>query len=207
MAREKADHTLGGTALVQEADLRLAGHPAGVSATRRHFLAAAQAPRRNPVENTCARGRVEQVVEFPPGVGRQVRPHRRGAARQCRGRRQARGGAERRVGSGGELLCLGGAPDGSRRLPDQSSPARSLFQSRQILGHCLTRSVRNSPLRYPRNLIHDRRSSPKSGTADPTIQVRETIGGGVGPVNGGRGREYEGPASPAPHLAKARTGK
>ncbi len=46
-----------------------------------------------------------------------------------------------------------------------------------------------------------------AGKADPTIRVRENIGGGVGPVNGARGREYEGPASLAPNWAKARTGK
>jgi hypothetical protein len=45
------------------------------------------------------------------------------------------------------------------------------------------------------------------GKTDPTIRVRENIGGGVGPVNGGRGREYEGPASLAPNWAKAQTGR
>jgi hypothetical protein len=34
--------------------------------------------------------------------------------------------------------------------------------------------------------------------SDPHIRVKESVGGGVGPVGGGRGREYEGPASQAP---------
>jgi hypothetical protein len=38
--------------------------------------------------------------------------------------------------------------------------------------------------------------------SDPKIRVRESIGGGVGPVGGGRSREYEGPASQAPSWAK-----
>jgi hypothetical protein len=43
--------------------------------------------------------------------------------------------------------------------------------------------------------------------ADPHIRVKENVGGGVGPVNGGRGREYEGPASQAPKWVKDQQGK
>jgi hypothetical protein len=42
--------------------------------------------------------------------------------------------------------------------------------------------------------------------ADPTIRVKESIGGGAGPVGGSRSREYEGPASQAPEWAKPKTG-
>ncbi len=43
--------------------------------------------------------------------------------------------------------------------------------------------------------------------ADPHIRVKENVGGGVGPVGGGRGREYEGPASQAPKWVKDQQGK
>jgi hypothetical protein len=43
--------------------------------------------------------------------------------------------------------------------------------------------------------------------ADPHIKVKDSIGGGVGPVGGGRGREYEGPASQAPEWVKKQQGK
>jgi hypothetical protein len=49
-----------------------------------------------------------------------------------------------------------------------------------------------------------------TGTArptDPQIKVKDAIGGGVGPVGGGRGREYEGPASQAPKWVKDQQGK
>ncbi len=49
----------------------------------------------------------EEVVELRPPVGREVRPHRRRVARRCRRRRQARGGAGRRVVSGMRLLRWG----------------------------------------------------------------------------------------------------
>jgi len=39
----------------------------------------------------------EEFVELLLSVGRQVGPHRRRVVRRCRCRRQARGGAERRV--------------------------------------------------------------------------------------------------------------
>lgn len=43
--------------------------------------------------------------------------------------------------------------------------------------------------------------------ADPHIKVKDNIGGGVGPVGGGCGREYEGPASQAPKWVKDQQGK
>ncbi len=47
-------------------------------------------------------------------------------------------------------------------------------------------------------------SAPKP--ADPNIRVKDSVGGGVGPVGGGRSREYEGPASQAPDWAKPKAG-
>ena len=38
--------------------------------------------------------------------------------------------------------------------------------------------------------------------SDPNIRVRESVGGGIGPVGGGRSREYEGPATKAPAWAQ-----
>jgi len=43
--------------------------------------------------------------------------------------------------------------------------------------------------------------------ADPHIKVKDNFGGGVGPVNGGRAREYEGPASQAPKWVKDQQAK
>lgn len=37
---------------------------------------------------------------------------------------------------------------------------------------------------------------------DPNIHVKESVGGGLGPVSGKGEREYEGPASKAPNWAK-----
>jgi len=42
---------------------------------------------------------------------------------------------------------------------------------------------------------------------DPHIKVKDNFGGGLGPVNGGRAREYEGPASQAPKWVKDQRGK
>ena len=51
------------------------------------------------------------------------------------------------------------------------------------------------------------KSAPSAPTpADPSIRTKEAIGGGVGPVGGGRSREYEGPASQAPDWAKPKAG-
>lgn len=47
-------------------------------------------------------------------------------------------------------------------------------------------------------------SAPKPD--DPNIKVKESIGGGVGPVGGRRSREYDGPASRAPDWAKPKAG-
>ena len=44
--------------------------------------------------------------------------------------------------------------------------------------------------------------SSKAPSDDPIIEVREDVGGGVGPVGGGRGRYYKGPASKAPSWTK-----
>ena len=47
--------------------------------------------------------------------------------------------------------------------------------------------------------------SPPSGSqkpSDPNIKARSSYGGSLGPVGGGRSREYEGPASHAPDWAK-----
>ena len=50
------------------------------------------------------------------------------------------------------------------------------------------------------------KSSPSAPSApkpdDPNIRIKESIGGGVGPVGGGRSRDYEGPVSKAPDWAK-----
>lgn len=43
--------------------------------------------------------------------------------------------------------------------------------------------------------------------ADPSIRVKESIGGEVGPVGGQRYREYEGPASQAPAWTKPKPGR
>jgi hypothetical protein len=43
--------------------------------------------------------------------------------------------------------------------------------------------------------------------ADPHIKVKEHVGGRIGPVGGGGGREYEGPASKAPEWARPKSGK
>lgn len=47
------------------------------------------------------------------------------------------------------------------------------------------------------------KTAPQSG--EPHIRVKDTVGGGVGPVGGGRSREYEGPASQAPDWAKPKS--
>lgn len=58
MARERVDHTLQPTALVNEAYLRLADHASGTWESRTHFLAAAAtAMRRILVDHARARGR------------------------------------------------------------------------------------------------------------------------------------------------------
>ena len=48
---------------------------------------------------------------------------------------------------------------------------------------------------------------PAPKPEDPHIRQRENIGGGVGPVSGARGREYEGPASQAPRWVKDQKSK
>lgn len=50
-------------------------------------------------------------------------------------------------------------------------------------------------------------STAPGAPADPHIQVKESVGGGVGPVGGGRSREYQGPASQAPTWAKPKPTK
>jgi hypothetical protein len=42
---------------------------------------------------------------------------------------------------------------------------------------------------------------------DPHIRVKENVGGRVGLVGGGGGREYEGPASKAPDWARPKAGR
>ena len=44
-------------------------------------------------------------------------------------------------------------------------------------------------------------------TRDPNIKATDSVGGGVGPIGGGRTREYERPASQAPDWAKSKTEK
>jgi hypothetical protein len=48
---------------------------------------------------------------------------------------------------------------------------------------------------------------PAAKPADPVIHVKESVGGNIGPIGGGRGWEYEGPASQAPEWAKPKPAK
>lgn len=45
-----------------------------------------------------------------------------------------------------------------------------------------------------------RSSAPPAAPADPTVHYKESLGGGVGPIDGRRSREYQGPA---PQAARA----
>ena len=60
MGSERAGHTLGATALVHEAYLRVAGRDSGFASRQHFFNAAAQAMRRILVERARARGRVKR---------------------------------------------------------------------------------------------------------------------------------------------------
>src|SRR6476620_10220402 len=66
----------------------------------------------------------EEVVELLLAVGRQVSPHRRRVAGRCRGRRQARGGAGRRMGSGMRLLRWGRRGAAGTTRPARATPSR-----------------------------------------------------------------------------------
>jgi hypothetical protein len=49
-------------------------------------------------------------------------------------------------------------------------------------------------------------AGPPKKADDPNIRIKDSVGGGIGPVGGSRSREYEGPASQAPDWARPKPG-